>query len=93
MKHKITSVYKKAERFASVTKSAIMSGNMKRTEKCLLLAEQLLISGSNETKNAISNVYVFSVSSFMELYHFSISKMFPPSLKSEYLKQVYAPGI
>ncbi len=93
MKHKITSIYKKAERFAAVTKSAITSGNIKRAEKCLLFAEQLFISGSNETKNAISNVYVFSVSSFMELYHFSISQIFPPSLKNEYLKQAYAPGI
>lgn len=93
MNSKATTVYERAERFAGITKAAIASGNIRRTEKCLLLAERLFISGSNETKNAITNVYVFSVSSFMELYRFSIAQLFPASLKDAYLKQVYTSGI
>ena len=93
MKNQVTTVYKQAERFAEITKKAIISGNINRAKKCLALAERLFETGSNETKNAISNVYVFSVSSFMELRHCTISNLFPKSLKAEYIKQINASGV
>ena len=93
MKNQVTTVYKQAERFAEITKKAIISGNINRAKKCLALAERLFETGSNETKNAISNVYVFSVSSFMELHHCTISNLFPKSLKAEYIKQINASGV
>ena len=61
MKNQVHTVYNRAERFANITKTAIISGNIVRAKKCLALAERLLATGSNETKLAISNVYVFSV--------------------------------
>lgn len=93
MKNQYTTIYEKAERFAEITKAAIVSGNIVRTKKCLSLAEKLLITGSYETKNAIANVYVFSVSTFMELRHCSISNFSPQSLKTEYLKQINTSGV
>ena len=93
MKNQVTTVYKQAERFAEITKMAIITGNINRAKKCLALAERLFETGSNETKNAISNVYVFSVSSFMELRHCTISNLFPKSLKAEYIKQIKASGV
>ena len=93
MKNQVNTIYKQAERFAEITKTAIITGNISRAKKCLALAEQLLITGSNETKIAISNVYLFSVSSFMELRHCSISNLFPKSLKTEYIKQINATGV
>jgi len=42
MKNQVTTIYKQAERFAEITKSAIVSGNIVRAKKCLTLAEQLL---------------------------------------------------
>nr|WP_315157012.1 hypothetical protein [uncultured Flavobacterium sp.] len=93
MKNQVTTVYKQAERFAEITKTAIITGNINRAKKCLAMAERLFETGSSETKNAISNVYVFSVSSFMELRHCSISNLFPKSLKAEYIKQINAPGV
>ena len=93
MKNQVTSIYKQAERFAEITKKSIISGNIVRAKKCLALAERLFITGSIETKNAISNVYVFSVSSFMEMRHCNISHLFPQSLKAEYIKQVNASGV
>ncbi|MFA9189296.1 DUF7674 family protein [Flavobacterium magnesitis] len=93
MKNQVTNIYKQAERFAEITKSAIISGNIVRAKKCLALAEKLFATGSYETKNAISNVYVFSVSTFMELRHCSISNLFPQSLKAEYLKQINTSGV
>lgn len=93
MKNQVTTIYQKAERFAEITKTAIITGNISRAKKCLALAERLLATGSNETKIAISNVYLFSVSSFMEMRHCTISNLFPKSLKSEYIKQIYASGV
>lgn len=93
MRNQVTTVYKQAERFAEVTKTAIISGNITRAKKCLALAEGLFVSGSSETKNAIANVYVFSVSTFMELRHCTISNLFPKSLKAEYIKQINTSGV
>lgn len=93
MKNQVTTIYKKAERFADVTIAAIVSGNIARAKKCMAVAEQLFVTGNSETKNVLSNVYVFSVSTFMELRHCSISKLFPQSLKAEYIKQINASGV
>lgn len=93
MKNQVTSIYKQAERFAEITKKSIISGNIVRAKKCLALAERLFITGSIETKNAISNVYVFSVSSFMEVRHCNISHLFPQTLKAEYIKQINTSGV
>ena len=93
MRNQATTIYRQAERFAEITKNAIIYGNINRAKKCLALAERLFETGSNETKIAISNVYVFSVSSFMELHHCSISNLFPKSLKAEYIKQIYTSGV
>lgn len=93
MKNQVHTVYNRAERFANITKTAIISGNIVRAKKCLALAERLLATGSNETKLAISNVYVFSVSTFMELRHCNISNLFPKTLKAEYLKQINATSV
>lgn len=93
MKNQVNTIYRKAERFAEITKNAIISGNISRAKKCLALAEQLLITGSIETQNAISNVYVFSVSTFMKLRNCTISNLVPLSLKVEYIKQINASSV
>ena len=93
MKNHVSTIYNQAERFAEITKSAIISGNIHRAKKCMGFAERLFITGSYETKNAISNVYVFSVSTFMEMSNCSISALFPKSLKAEYLKQINTSGL
>jgi len=93
MKNQVNTIYKQAERFAEITKKAIISGNIIRAKRCLTIAEQLLETGTTETKNVISNVYVYSVSSFMELKHCSISNLFPKTLKEEYSKQINATSV
>ena len=93
MKNQVITIYKQAERFAEITNAAIVSGNIVRAKKCLALAERFFATGSYETKNAISNVYVFSDSTFMELRHCNISNLFPQSLKAEYVKQINTSGV
>ena len=86
-------VYSKMQRFADITKNLIMIGNIQRAKHCLKVADEIYKNGSAEIKNAIINVYVFSVSSFMEIHHCNIRSLFPETLKSEYYKQVNASGI
>ena len=93
MKNQTKNIYKQAERFADLTKALIITGNISRAKKCFAVAEKLLENGSNETKNAISNVFLFSVSCFMELHKCNIRDLFPQSLKTEYQRQVCASGI
>lgn len=88
MKNQVNTIYKQAERFAEITKKAIITGNIKRAKKCLAIAEQLFKTGSNETKIVIINVYVLSITGFMEIKHCSISNLFPNTLKEEYIKQI-----
>lgn len=66
---------------------------MERAKKCMTVAERLFTTGNYETKNAISNVYIFSVSTFMEFRNTSISALFPRYLKAEYIKQINATGV
>ena len=93
MKNQVTTIYKQAQRFAELTQTAIASGNIARAKKFLDKAEQLLTTGSQETKSVISNIYVSSVSTFMEIRKCSISNLFPIGLKSEYLKQINATSV
>lgn len=86
-------IYKEAQRLADITKKLIQTGHVKLAKRCIQEAENIFRNGSSEVKNAISNIYVFSISSFLELQHGKVKELFPPSLQSEYLKQVNASGI
>lgn len=86
-------IYKQMHRFADITKTFIIKGNIQRAKRCLETAETIFNKGNAEVKNAISNVYVFSVSSFMEIHHCNIRNLFPRALQNEYNKQVNTSGI
>ncbi|MEN9908652.1 MAG: hypothetical protein RLZZ540_1801 [Bacteroidota bacterium] len=93
MKNQAKSACAKAVQFAEITKSLIRKGNIIRVKKCLSVAEQLLITGNTETKNVISNIYLFSVTTFMEIHNCSIANLFPQTLRKEYIKQINASGV
>ncbi|GAB1395512.1 MAG TPA: hypothetical protein PKN57_10900 [Saprospiraceae bacterium] len=86
-------IYKQAQRFADVTKKLIITGNVKRAKRCLNVASNLMEKGNKEIQNAISNVYVYSLSSFMELHHCAIKNFFPKNLQNEYHNQINASGL
>lgn len=85
--------YTQAQRFADITKSFIISGNIRRAKRCVQVAEELFTKGNKEIQNAIANVYLFSLSSFMEIHHCNIRELFPKNLKNEYYKQINTSGI
>lgn len=94
MKNQVTTICKQAERFAEITKKAIITGNIVRAKNCLAFAERLFETGSNETKNVISNVYVFFAFLFYAitpLQHFqSVSKIIEIGIyqTNQYLRKV-----
>ncbi len=86
-------IYQQAQRFADITKKCLMTGNVRRAKHCMQVAENMFTNGSKEIQNAISNVYVYSLSSFMELRHCSIRAFFSQKLQNEYYKQVNTSGL
>ena len=93
MKNKVISIYKQTERFASITQRLLIQGNIPRVKKCLAFAEQLFKNGNMETRSVISNIYVHSLSTFMERRGCRISNFFPAILNREYLKQINTSGV
>jgi len=93
MRNHVKTAAAKATQFANVTKNLIKSGRVRRAKKCLDIAELLFTTGSNETKSVIGTIYVNSVSTFMEMHHCSIARLFPDTLHAEYVKQVNTSGI
>ena len=57
------------------------------------IAQPYIDKGTLEIRNAVSNVYLFSVSSFMELNHINVRPLLPMSLEKEYVHQINAKGI
>lgn len=91
MKKKIAKgIYKQMQKFADLTQTMIARGDISRAKKCLAIAENLFMNGNREQKNAISNVYLYSVSALLELKHFNTEQLLPGALKKEYLKQINA---
>lgn len=93
MRHLVKTSAIKAAQFAEITKACIRQGHIARAKKCLDIAELLFATGSKETKNAIGNIYVYSVSTFMEIRNCAVAKLFPPTLRKEYVSQVNASGV
>ena len=89
MKNRVVSIYILAGRLAEITQRYLINGNIQRVKKCMEITERLLKTGNNEAKSVMSGI-INSVSSFMELRHWSTSALFPTELKTAYVKQINA---
>jgi len=79
------------DRFAGYTIDLIKKGNLPAIKNCFSAADQMLADGSNEVKQAIENVYVFSISIFFDMAHAvskQVKELLPEHLMEEYHKQV-----
>ena len=86
-------IYQQAQRYADITKALIRKGNIQRAKIYLLKAENIFNTGTAEIRNVITNVYLFSVSGFIERHHCNIKSLLPESLRNEYYKQVNTSGL
>lgn len=84
------------QQFADITKTFIITGNYKRAEKCLRIAEQLFNTGNGLIKNTIASVYIHSLSRVLENKTEQAKRalaLLPISLRKEYEVQVCSPGV
>jgi chaperonin cofactor prefoldin len=91
-----TNIYKTMECFVGFTKQNIYKGNFKEVKHCFSIAEKMLENGNNAVKNAIENVYVYSLGTVVALSTLKtneLKQLFNGSLRKEYNKQVCASGI
>ena len=86
-------IYQDAQRFAEISEKLILTGNISRAKHCFEVAEIIFKHGTAEVKNAIANVYLYSLSTFMELHHINIKSLLPQALQKEYYKQVNTSGV
>lgn len=94
-KNKQTSIYKRMQKFADLTNVLIAERNIGRVKKAFSIAEEFLRTGNNELKNAVLNVYLYSISSNLELQDEEGRKIInylPGLLKQGYNNQILAAG-
>lgn len=86
-------IYQQAQHYAEVTKNLIANGNIVRAKKCFQLAENIFVNGPSEIKNVVSNIYLYSVTRFMEMQRYNVRGLLPDTLRNEYIKQVNTSGL
>lgn len=88
-------IYKTVACFVDYTKELLLTGKMKSVKKCLKLAEKMLNEGNNTVKNAIENVYVYSLGTLLDVSDATsteLKKIFNGGLRKEYHRQIMASG-
>ena len=89
-------IYKTMQCFVDFTKELVKRRNLAAVKNCFNLAERMLEEGNNSVKNAVENVYVYSIAPILYLttpINNEMNAIFNSSLKKEYYGQVYASGI
>ena len=66
------------------TKSLLASGHIEKARQLIDQAAEMYRHGDILTRNLVSNVYVFSISSYIELYDKNLLKLLPDDLKREF---------
>ncbi|WP_221393644.1 hypothetical protein [Dyadobacter sp. NIV53] len=84
------SVYNQMQRMAELTVTMVLAGKMVRAKRLLESAEKLFLNGDYRSRNAVSNVYVYDVSTLLELHHYNVHTLLPIGLQKEYIKQINA---
>lgn len=87
----VNNIYKAMQCFANFTKSLVSKGDFKEVKHCFQVAETLLKNGNSTVINAIENVYVYSLSSILDLttpLSLKVKSLLTDSLMKEYRRQV-----
>lgn len=93
MKMKAQKTNLQMDEFAETTIALLKKGDVEAAKSCLKEAEDIFQTGTVAEKNEVLNVYLFSVSTFMEFHHCSIKDLIPKTLLTEYYKQVNTSGL
>jgi len=86
------SIYKSVSKLVAFTRHVIQNNNTNEVKHCFSLAEQLLKEGNNTVKNAVENVYVFSLSCLFGSTSI-LREFITPLIEAEYKRQTCCKGI
>lgn len=90
------SVYNVMQTFVDFTKQLLLTGDLKEVKHCFNIAETLILEGNNTVRNAIENVYVYSIGTVVALSSLktnALKDLFTGPLRKEFNKQVCSGGI
>ena len=59
--------YNIIHRFTEFTKNLIKTGNIPMVQQCFIKAELMINDGNQAVKNSIENIYVYSISTFLDM--------------------------
>ncbi len=86
-------LHSRMQKLAKLTKSCFLQNRHEHAKSYLDIAEQIYQAGDTRTKNLVSNIFVFSISTFLEIHNYCLSDILPQSLFKEYRNQVNASGL
>lgn len=87
MKNRIKKgIYERMQHFSDLTLKLVLDGRMQRTAKCLAAAENLFVTGTVQTRNAITVVYIYHLAAVLESHYYDVKSLLPESLRKEYLR-------
>lgn len=86
-------IYNQVERLSDLTILFMQTNKPQLLKRCLSIAENKLKTGSSEVKIAISSIFIFKVSHYLEMNNYNIHQILPLQLDREYIKQVNASGV
>lgn len=75
------------QRMAELTSKMVLSGKLVRAGRFLDTAEKLFLKGNYRTRNAVSNVFIYNLSTILQLHHCDVNALFPYNLQKEYVRQ------
>ncbi len=82
---------------AKYTQKMVEQRRSERVDTCLKLVGRCYSQGDTTVKNAIENVFVFSLDNILFSYNYmerkKVLRSIPTGLYTAYLKQVYASGV
>lgn len=91
----IKQLFKAVQNLADYTKEQLRENNQFEIEHCFRVAHEISEQGSNISRLAIENIFVYSVSNLLE-FSFSVSAeartQFLRFFKKEYCKQINSSG-
>src|SRR6202035_352796 len=88
-------VYKELQQFTNYTRRVVNEHNYTQAKQCFKLASQLYTEGDNVVRNAIENIFIFSLSSFFphdRVEKVILKSLIPDILYSLYVKQISRSG-
>jgi hypothetical protein len=81
------------QRLTDLTRESLMVSDHKKAKQYIDITENMYKTGDKRTKHQIATIFIFSVSSFLEIRGLNVREIFPEALCAEYYNQVNASGL